>query len=104
MDEKEGILESQTHQGMKVSKITPALRTRLNLADGSGLVVIRVSENSPAEDAGFRTGDILLLMDQVEIGGIKELNKKFQESTGGDSVLFSVKRGGEELFIMLDMP
>jgi serine protease Do len=75
--------------------IPAALREKTNLDVSAGLMLLSVEPDSPAERAGLRLGDILVMLDGKPITDLEEL----QDSLSGDAVdkTFEavVIRGGE---------
>jgi serine protease Do len=87
--------------GMTVEELTPQLARNLGLSETSGLVVVRVENNSPAEEAGVRSGDILLEIDQAPVKDLEDFHKKIQTYKKGDTILLLIKRGGATLYLTL---
>jgi serine protease Do len=88
--------------GMTVEQINPNLVTNFNLTKKSGLVVVQVENNSPAADAGFQPGDIILEVDQVSVKDLGQFNQKINTYKKGDTILFLVtRRGGGTLYLTL---
>jgi uncharacterized iron-regulated protein len=70
----------------------------LSTATGDGeasLNVIFVSEKTPAERAGFKTGDVLLTMDGAPLADREALNRAMAGKRWGDAAVITVRRGGE---------
>lgn len=66
--------------------------------DGSGFLLISVTNGGPAEEAGFRVSDLLIMVDDQDVRGksaqeVRELVKGEQ----GTSVTLTVLRGGESV-------
>ncbi len=93
--------ETKPRLGMTVKELTPQLARNLGLSETSGLVVIQVESNSPAQVAGIRQGDIILEIDQAPPKDIEQFYKKIQEYKKGDTVLLLIKRGGSTLYLTL---
>jgi uncharacterized iron-regulated protein len=55
--------------------------------------VIFVSENTPAERAGFQPGDVLLTMDGAPLADREALNRAMAAERWGDAAVFTVRRG-----------
>ena len=59
--------------------------------------VTKVMENSPAEKAGFKVGDVLVNFDGEAVTEIAAVANKMAAMKAGDSIELVVKRNGEEL-------
>lgn len=64
---------------------------------GTGAVVAEVESGSPADEAGLRTGDIILQIDDQTITGQNSLIAIIRDSSPGEQVEISVERDGERL-------
>jgi serine protease Do len=93
--------EAKPRLGMTVEALTPQLARNLGLSETSGVVVVQVENFSPAEEAGLRTGDIILEMDQVPMEGTEQFHKKLQDYKKGDTILFLIKREDATLYLTL---
>ena len=70
----------------------------LSTASGDGEAtrkVLFVSENTPAAQAGFQAGDLLLTLDGEPIADREVLNRALAAKRWGDVAVFTVNRGGE---------
>ncbi|NPU86214.1 MAG: DegQ family serine endoprotease [Syntrophaceae bacterium] len=87
--------------GMTVQEITPEMARHFGMADKTGVVVTRVAEGSPAEEAGIQPQDIILRVNRTEIRSMKD----YLQATAGvkeeDSLLFLFRRGESNFFITL---
>ena len=63
---------------------------------GEHYKVIMVSEESPAEAAGFKVGDELVSIDGVVIADKETTNRAMSEKRWGDTVVYKVIRDGAE--------
>ncbi|NIN63514.1 MAG: PDZ domain-containing protein [Anaerolineae bacterium] len=68
-----------------------------------GLLVIRVAANSPAEEAGLSTGDIILDVDGEEVSDFDILREAVRAGEPGDDLTLSVLRDGEEREISITL-
>jgi serine protease Do len=65
----------------------------------SGVLITRVSERSPAEEAGIMEGDIVLEIDDVGTPKIEDLVKEIHKRKVGEKVkIFALRRGREHFF------
>ena len=104
MEEEKGpaaVIEEKSDLGITLKELTPELSQQLGLIEKSGLVVVQVESNSPAEEAGIRQGDIIMEMDQKPVKNIDEYSKQILQYKKGDTILFLIKRGGSALYLTL---
>jgi len=68
-----------------------------------GVLVTKVAEGSPAEDAGMADGDIILELDNAETRRIEDLVKEIHKRKVGDKVRIFALRNGREHFFELKL-
>jgi len=95
------VSEARPNLGLTVREITPELARNFGLSEASGVVVVQVQNNTPAQEAGLAPGDIILEMDQVPVKDLKQFNQMIGAYKVGDTVLFLVKRRGSTLYLTL---
>ncbi len=93
--------ERELNLGMTVEELTPQLARDMGLKEKSGLVVTRVEKNTPADEAGLKTGDIIVEVDRRPVRSLEAFNKKMRGYEKGETVLFLAKRGGTTLYLTL---
>lgn len=81
--------------GVECREVPPELRSQLELADGQGIVVVRISDDSAAEKAGLKRHDILMSAGDAKLSHIADLAKVVNESQGKEITL-KIIRGGKE--------
>jgi len=59
--------------GVKVEKLTDQLREYFNVSDGLGVLVAEVVEESPAEKAGLKAGDVITKIEEREVKNYHDL-------------------------------
>lgn len=82
--------------GVQILDLTSRLR-RATGYSGSGVLVLGVGENSPAERAGLRSGDILVRFDGRDLESRAQLFTRVQRTKVGETVKLGIWREGEEL-------
>jgi serine protease Do len=85
--------------GLAVQPLTPALAQQLGVRATQGLVVERVEEGSPAADAGFERGDVIVEVDKKPIKSVAELRESVDKRAKGKPMLFRVQRQDASLFL-----
>jgi len=84
-----------------VLEITPEMAKNYGLSRTSGVVIVRVEEGSPADDAGLDPGDIIVEIDQKPVKNIEELNNLLAGVKERQHLLFLIDRGGTTIFVTL---
>jgi len=82
--------------GVMIQKITPELKTKLNLKDSNGALVADVTSGGPAEKAGIKRGDVIISFDGKKINEMKELPYIVASTPVGATVPVVVIRNGKE--------
>jgi S1-C subfamily serine protease len=58
---------------MHVENLNPSIRRKLRLvAQDAGVVIKKISENSPMKKAGFKPGDVIFMIDNVIVKNVFE--------------------------------
>jgi len=92
--------------GLRVAPITTDLMTQFHLpADAKeGVLVVDVSDGSPAADAGLQPGDRILKVGPSAIASVKDLVKVLAGAASGKVLLLRVARGENKLFLPVRAP
>ncbi len=86
--------------GIRAANLSPAVAEEMRIdAEGAAAVVVEVAENSPAEAAGFRPGDIIAEVNGVRIASTKDLDAATRGTARGWRV--TVTRGGRTITAIL---
>jgi serine protease Do len=87
--------------GMTIGEITPEVAEYLGLAEKTGVVVIRVREGSPADEAGVKRYDVIIQVNKVKISSLKDYKREMSKKGAQGKALLLVKRGKTTLYIAL---
>jgi serine protease Do len=82
--------------GLRVQDLTGELAEQLGVQGEKGVVVTDVESGSPAEQAGMRRGDVILEVNQNEVGNAAEFRSAV---TDQEKVLLLVRRGEATIFV-----
>ncbi|MCT7969388.1 trypsin-like peptidase domain-containing protein [Laspinema sp. D1] len=96
--------------GIEMVTITPELQQELNtdpnspmqLSVDNGVLIVRVSPNSPAERAGLREGDVIQRMEDQAIAQSDAVQQIVQGSQVGNSLKLQINRDGQILNITVE--
>lgn len=80
--------------GVSIQQITPELAKQFGLRESSGALVSEVLPDSPAERAGFRTGDVIVEFDGKPVDGPAVLRNVVAQTEVGKRVKAKVTRDG----------
>lgn len=94
----EDLLEFGTVQrafiGVNISDITPRMADQLEIEEVSGVYVGGVTQNGAAEEAGIKTGDIIVAVNEKRVTKSSELQETIGRKRPGDKVKVTVSRDG----------
>ncbi len=93
--------ESPAHLGIGAREITPELARQFDLPESSGVVVTRVEEGSPAEEAGIRPGDVLLEINKRKIRSLRDVRLALTGLKSGDPAVILVRREGSTFYVSI---
>lgn len=83
--------------GINGISINEAVARRYNLSSTTGVLVVGVMDESPADRAGISAGDVILKFGGKPVKTIEELRKNVMSRKVGDSVQLVIMRGEEKL-------
>jgi Do/DeqQ family serine protease len=86
--------------GAKVSNITPALADELRIdPSAEGVIVVDITNGSPAQSLGFRKGDIVLLVNNQKIAKTRDLERATAQQSRVWRI--TIRRGGQQMSVVL---
>ena len=88
--------------GLQLQELNPQLAEHLGLKTDEGLVVVGVSPDSPAADAGIRQGDVILEVNRKPVETIEQAKKHLRATQDENSTLLLVQRGEGKFFVPLE--
>jgi S1-C subfamily serine protease len=76
--------------------VSSELARRFRLAQDSGVLVMRIIPDSPAERAGVESGDVIVAVGDKEVESMAGLQAEIKKHNAGDIVSVLLARGSEE--------
>jgi serine protease Do len=102
MKEAEVVAATQEGElGLTVQPLTPQLADNLGVENTTGLVISSVQPGSAADDAGLRSGDVIVEINRRSVKNLADYNREIARNEKTKSVLFLVRRGQNNLFLAL---
>lgn len=85
--------------GLSVVDVNDPRAQRFNLAIKSGVVVVAVKRDSPAEQAGIGVGDVIISIGKREIKSVADYNRAISDLKKGKSVIIQLQRGERKRYV-----
>ena len=82
--------------GVSIQDMDTELASEFDLDDNRGALIVQVSPDSPAEEAGLERGDVLVSVNGRSVASTAELRLLISQSTPGSDVAIGYIRGGEK--------
>jgi serine protease Do len=89
--------------GMSVQELTPEIARSLGLSETKGVVVTNVDDDSLADEAGIRRGDVILEVNQKKVENLRDYRAALGRMGSADSLLFLIRRGNNVLYAAVKM-
>ena len=87
--------------GVTIQNVTPELATHFNISERLGALVTEVMEDSPAEKAGLKRGDVIIEYDGKVSESPTNLRNMVAATLPGEKIRLKVVRDGKEETIMI---
>ncbi|MGH7909811.1 MAG: PDZ domain-containing protein, partial [Thermodesulfobacteriota bacterium] len=99
--DSEELQNVQSGLGLTVDELTPEIAKRLGVENERGVIITKVDSRSPADDAGFKIGDLILEINRKIITTSEDYKNILSSLTNGQKALFLVKRKEVILYIAI---
>ncbi|HVF85233.1 MAG TPA: Do family serine endopeptidase [Abditibacteriaceae bacterium] len=98
------VAPSSTALGLRIAPLTPTLKQQLGLTATRGLVVLGVTDGSPAEQAGIQRGDVVERVGQKPVTTVADFTASVnailrRQTEDSKSVALLVNRKGDKTFV-----
>jgi S1-C subfamily serine protease len=81
--------------GVRPGDLTPQLSAQFGIDAESGVLVVSVTADSPAGEAGVEEGDVIVALDGSDVRIVEDLLSLLRERAPGDEVALTVLRRGD---------
>jgi serine protease Do len=86
--------------GVSTTTLTKQLADYFGIADGQGVLVTSVSEDSPAAKAGIKAGDVITAVDGEKIDSSGDLSRAINKKKEGDVTLTVIRNKHQQNFTL----
>lgn len=93
----------RAYLGVNIANVTNEMAHQLKLKDLDGIYVANVLENSAANKAGLKVGDIIVSVEEEQVKSTSELQEKIAEYRPADEVGLKLIREGKEQFLKITL-
>ena len=87
--------------GATIATLNADLAENLEIEAEEGIVIVRVVADSPADDAGLQSGDVIVSVDGNSVDLISDVVDVVRDAEVGDTIAFVVDRNGESANLTL---
>lgn len=96
-------LSSSSYIGVSLSSLSDQLGDYFGVKDGEGALVTEVEEDSPAEKAGIKAGDVIVGVDGSDVDGYGDIQKAIRKKSPGDEVTVNIIRNRKKTDLMVEV-
>jgi serine protease Do len=94
-----GVPEAESELGLYVIDASDPRAERFEPKSTEGVYVLSVESGTPADKAGFETGDLIIDIGGKQISGLTDYRNVIKNLKKGKPVIFHVQRGERKLYI-----
>ena len=87
--------------GFMIQEITPFIASYLHLRNLDGVIISTIDQNGPAQNAGLRRGDIITMINEINIRDSSDVEIGVSDTSPGDTLSLRIIRDGREVDILL---
>ncbi|MBK8660690.1 MAG: trypsin-like peptidase domain-containing protein [Ignavibacteriales bacterium] len=98
-----GEIDRNFYTGLGLHDIDEKIAAYFKLQNARGVIVNSVMKNSPAEKAGFKSGDVILALGDFKVSNRNNLLGILQEYRTGQTVEFTVLRDEEKIKFEMEL-
>lgn len=88
-------LPSKVYLGVRLHRMNPELAAYFKVDPEAGVLVLSVEEESPAEKAGIKSGDVITGVNGKNVAGAGDIREILSDLEAGDEVTVAIVRHGK---------
>jgi serine protease Do len=103
-EDQAGKKDQSPRLGVSLSRITPEIARELNIEGQEGAVVVDVTDNSPADRAGLRRGDVIVQIAGKPVKAPEDVKAALAaHKDDGKPLVLRVRRGDQATFVAVPL-
>lgn len=88
------LADQRAYLGVKLQDMNEDLAPYFKVKENEGALILEVTEDSPAEDAGIKPGDVILKIEDETIREAEDVKDLMDDYETGETVTIQIKRRG----------
>ena len=96
-------LSGRPRLGVQVHELDESLAAYFKVQPREGVLVLEVNEDSPAEKAGFKSGDVITKVGEEKIRDAEDLVEALAEYEDGDKIALAYVRQGKSATVEIEI-
>ena len=93
----------QNYIGVNLQELTSELSEHFGVKEGRGLLVAKVLEDSPAEKAGLRVGDVIVKADGERVERVNVLQRLIRDKDKGEKISIEYLRDKKKKTVVIEV-
>ena len=93
----------QNYIGVSLQELTSELSEHFGVKEGRGLLVAKVLEDSPAEKAGLRVGDVIVKADGERVERVNVLQRLIRDKDKGEKISIEYLRDKKKKTVVIEV-
>lgn len=89
--------------GVRLDDLNPQLGEFFGIEKGRGALIEEVLEESPAETAGLKAGDVIIAIDKYSIRDVDDVTDEIRDFDPGDKVTLTIIRDRKEMNVEVEL-
>ena len=94
---------NRPRMGVQITDLSEQLGEYFGVTDGQGALITEVVEESPAQKAGLKAGDVIVKIDTDDIENTSDVYEALEDFEGGEKVAVDVLRKGQKKSFALEL-
>ncbi len=89
--------------GVSIQDVSQQIASAMKLPEQTGALVGDVLEDSPAEKAGLKAGDVILTLDGAKVKNSADVRNQIASTSPGTNVTFGILRDGKNMSVTVTL-